>query len=233
MPGPLAREVASRIASAAGLDAEEVMSFLDRPPEAEMGDYSLPCFRLAKKLKKDPKRIAAELAGKVGTGGVIAEVAAAGAYLNVKIASAPLAREVLEGIREAVEGGRGYAQSSAGEGRTVVIEYSSPNIAKPFGIGHLRSTVIGNSLVKLYQAAGYDVKRLNYPGDWGTQFGLLLCAWRKWGDECRLASAEGGVQYLVELYQRANAEAKGSADLAVEGVELDADEVVDALELGQ
>ncbi len=164
--------------------------------------------------RKDPKRVAGGLAAKVGTDGVIAEVAAAGAYLNVKLESAALAREVLEGVRKAAAEGRGYAQSSGGEGRTVVIEYSSPNIAKPFGIGHLRSTVIGNSLVRLYQAAGHDVKRLNYPGDWGTQFGLLLTAWRKWGDEEELRSSDGGVRYLVELYRRANTEAKQSEEVA-------------------
>ena len=216
MPGPLAREVAARISSAAGLDADEVVSHLAQPPDPKMGDYSLPCFRLAKRMKKDPKRIAAELAEKIDADRVLAEVTAAGPYLNVRLAGAALAREVLEGVRKAADDGRAYAQSSRGEGRTVVIEYSSPNIAKPFSIGHLRSTVIGNSLVKLYRAAGYDVVRLNYPGDWGTQFGLLLSAWRKWGDEERLASSGGGVQYLVELYRRANAEAKQGGEIAAE-----------------
>jgi arginyl-tRNA synthetase len=216
MPGPLAREVAAKVSSACGLDADEVVSCLTQPPDPKMGDYSLPCFRLAKELKKDPKSVAAELAEKMGVDDVLAEVRAAGPYLNVRVADAALAREVLGGISKAALEGRAYAQSSVGGGRTVVIEYSSPNIAKPFGIGHLRSTVIGNSLVKLYQAAGYDVKRLNYPGDWGTQFGLLLTAWRKWGDEEKLAAPEGGVRYLVELYQRANAEAKKDDALAAE-----------------
>jgi arginyl-tRNA synthetase len=222
MPGPLAREVAAKVSSASGLDADEVVSYLTRPPDPKMGDYSLPCFRLARKLKKDPKSIAAELAKKMDVDSVLAEVRAAGPYLNVTLADAALARDVLGGIRRAALEGRTYARSSVGRGRTVVIEYSSPNIAKPFGIGHLRSTVIGNSLVRLYRAAGYEVARLNYPGDWGTQFGLLLTAWRKWGDEEKLArrggraSPEGGVRYLVELYQRANAEAKKDDTLAHE-----------------
>ena len=216
MPGPLAREVAAKVSSASGLDADEVVSYLTQPPDPKMGDYSLPCFRLAKKLKKDPKSIAAELAEKMDPDHVLAEVRAAGPYLNVRVADAALAREVLRGIRKAALDGHAYAQSSVGRGRTVVIEYSSPNIAKPFGIGHLRSTVIGNSLVKLYRVAGYEVARLNYPGDWGTQFGFLLTAWRKWGDEEKLASPEGGVRYLVELYQRANAEAKKDDALAAE-----------------
>jgi arginyl-tRNA synthetase len=204
MPLPLAREIAASVALAAGVDEDVVVPMLGEPPQAAMGDYSLPCFKLAPMLKKDPKKLAQEIVSQLSASDVIAEAKAMGPYVNVKVLPAALAKAVLGDIDAALAAGRPYAASGEGAGKTVVIEYSSPNIAKPFGIGHLRTTVIGNSLVKLYAAAGYKVVRLNYPGDWGTQFGFILGKYKEKGDDDRLAKE--GVSYLVELYQEASAQ---------------------------
>ena len=209
MPPPLAMEIARRVSEllkVKGLEPESVAMLVAEPPQEAMGDYSLPCFRLAPKVGKDPKALASELAAGLAADGIVTEVTAAGPYLNITVSTEALAREVLTRIGQAKADGRPYARSEEGAGKTVVIEYSSPNIAKPTGVGLLRTTLIGNALARLYEAGGYEVVRLNYPGDWGTQFGLTLTAWKKWGDE--KAFAERGVDYLVELYQRANAEAK-------------------------
>lgn len=215
---PVAKLVAEALRERFGIEADpaEVRAELRSPPDPTMGDYSFAPFRYAKAAKKAPPEIAkavVEHARAAAPEGIVATVA--GPYANFKISSALLARTVLQGIRRTIseEGGR-YADTDEGAGRTVVIEYSSPNIAKPFGIGHLRSTVIGKSLIRLYESAGYRVVKLNYPGDWGTQFGLVLTAWRRWGDDAELLA--GGVDYLVSLYARANAEAKKDEAFAAE-----------------
>ena len=209
--------VARGMSSATGTDvrASEVEPLVGIPPDAKLGDYAFPTFSLAARLGCNPKQLADAASAATPPSDEFA-IRAAGPYVNARVSSAALAREVLAGIRSAAAAGRPYAASPVGEGRTVVIEYSSPNIAKPFGIGHLRSTVIGNALVNLYRAGGYSVVRLNYPGDWGTQFGLLMTAWRKWGDEGELASPAGGVAYLGDLYRRANAEAGANPEFAAE-----------------
>jgi len=223
MPPPLAMEIARRVSElleVKGLDPESVALLIAEPPQEAMGDYSLPCFRLAPKVGKDPKALASELAAGLAADAIVTEVTAAAPYLNVTVSTEALAREVLTRVRQAKADGRPYARSEEGAGKTVVIEYSSPNIAKVFNVGHLRSTVIGNSLVRLYEAGGYDVVRLNYPGDWGTQFGLLLAHWSDHGDEERLAEPKekgGGLEYLLGLYQEANARAKDDPAFAAEG----------------
>jgi arginyl-tRNA synthetase len=208
MPGPLAAEIAARLARALTVDAAELAGLLTQPPRPELGDYALPCFELAKKLRRSPKEIAAELAEGFSPDDVIEEARAAGPYVNVRVSTEALAREVLSGVRRAAAEGRAYAASREGEGRTVVVEYSSPNIAKPFGIGHLRSTVIGAALVRLYEAGGFNVVKLNYPGDWGTQFGVQLAKYARDGKENRLKSE--GIGYLVSEYQNATAEIERS-----------------------
>jgi len=211
---PLSGEIAHLVADALALDPREVAPLLGAPPQASMGDYALPCFALAPRLGKDPKSLARELESRLAAGGAIKEARAAGPYLNIRVSTEALAREVLGGIVRAAEVGRPYAATDECAGKTVVIEYSSPNIAKPFGIGHLRSTVIGNSLARLYAAAGCRVVRLNYLGDWGTQFGYLLANWRLAGDEARLEKE--GVDYLVELYKDATEKAGRTIDSPLE-----------------
>jgi len=215
---PVAGLIVEGLKERLGIEATvaEVRSELRSPPDPKMGDYSFAPFKYAKAARKAPPEIAkavAEHAKAAAPEGI--EAVAAGPYANFTVSTALLAGTVLKGIWRTIaeEGGR-YADTDEGAGKTVVVEYSSPNIAKPFGIGHLRSTVIGKSLIRLYESAGYRVVKLNYPGDWGTQFGLMLTAWRRWGEEEKLASE--GVEYLVSLYTRANAEAKTNEAFAEE-----------------
>lgn len=211
-------EISGVIAGTLGVGPSEVASSLVAPPEPALGDYALPCFPFAGRLGKSPNAIARDLEARLAGHPCIEKASAAGPYLNIRVKAEMLAREVLSGIVQAVASGRPYASTTEGAGKTVVIEYSSPNIAKPFGIGHLRSTVIGNALARLYSVAGWRVVRLNYLGDWGTQFGLLLVACRRWSlseDALKNSpSEEEAVKHLVELYQRANAEAKADPNFA-------------------
>ncbi|HEY3397464.1 MAG TPA: arginine--tRNA ligase [Armatimonadota bacterium] len=165
------------------------------PPDPAMGDLCLQTFPLAKALKQGPPQIAAQLdAGAAELPG-FARVEQKGPYLNFFYDPQALAAAVLDEVRAQ---GDNYGSSTQGSGQTVVIDYSSPNIAKPFGIGHLRSTVIGGALYRLYQAAGYHVVGINHLGDWGTQFGLLLCAFEEVGDEAALEADP--VEYCYRLY---------------------------------
>ncbi|MDE7082326.1 MAG: arginine--tRNA ligase [Clostridia bacterium] len=177
------------------------------PPNSEMGDYALPCFKLAKVFRKSPVQIAEELKNSFVCDGVISEVSAVNGYLNFKVNKAGLANEVLNEIEKA---GSGYGSSVAGKGKTVCIDYSSVNIAKPFHIGHLSTTVLGGSLYKIYKFLGYNVVGINHLGDYGTQFGKLICAYKKWGN--REEVEKGGIHAINALYVRFNEEADGQME---------------------
>ena len=181
---------------------EELISSLAAPPDAAMGDYALPCFRFAKVMRKSPALIAEGLASALSPDGVIAEVSALNGYLNIKVNKAALAGEVLPRI--AREGAR-YGSSDEGAGKTVCIDYSSVNIAKPFHIGHLSTTVLGGALYRIYRFLGYQTVGINHLGDYGTQFGKLIAAYKKWGE--RDAVEKGGIHAVNELYVRFNNEA--------------------------
>ncbi|MBI4450552.1 arginine--tRNA ligase [Candidatus Woesearchaeota archaeon] len=172
---------------------------LEVPPNPAMGDYAFPCFGLAKKLKKGPFQIAIDIAKQIKPAGIVKRVEATGPYVNFFLDKAKVAEKVLTTIREKRDK---YGSSTEGDGRTVLVEYSSPNIAKPFGIGHLRSTIIGESLHRLHRNAGYKVIRANHLGDWGTQFGGLIHAYLTWGDKEKLR--ECPIKHLVELYVKFN-----------------------------
>lgn len=172
------------------------------PPNSEMGDYALPCFKLAKVFRKSPVQIAEELKNSFVTDEVISEVSAVNGYLNFKVNKAGLANEVLTRIASE---GSGYGSSDIGNGKTVCIDYSSVNIAKPFHIGHLSTTVLGGSLYKIYKFLGYKVVGINHLGDYGTQFGKLICAYKKWGNKEELE--KGGIHAINALYVRFNEEA--------------------------
>jgi arginyl-tRNA synthetase len=198
------------LAGATGLPASEIR--LEQPRDPAMGDFAFPCFPLAKALKKAPPAIANEIAGKLATTLTGVTAAAAGPYINFKIDRAELARTVLG---EVAERGPAYGHSKTGAGKTIVIDLSSPNIAKPMSVGHLRSTVIGAAIQRLHDALGYKTVGINHIGDWGSQFGKLVAAVERWGDTVDL---EGDpIKALLELYVRFHKEEESDPTLAERG----------------
>ena len=185
-----------------GVSREEIYSSVALPPNSEMGDYALPCFKFAKVLRKSPAVIAEELKSGFATDGVISEVSAVNGYLNFKVNKAELAKKVLG---EIIKKGDKYGSSECGKGKTVCIDYSSVNIAKPFHIGHLSTTVLGGALYKLFGFLGYNVVGINHLGDYGTQFGKLICAYKHWG--YREEVEKGGIHAINDLYVRFNNQA--------------------------
>ena len=186
----------------AAVEPAEIRGMLEYPPDEKMGDLALPCFKLSKVLRCAPPKIATTLAESFSVPAV-ARAEALNGYLNLFLDGQYLADTVLPAVKE--KGDR-YGAPTFGEGKTVVLDYSSPNVAKPFHIGHLGTTVIGHSLKRLHEFAGYRCVGINYLGDWGTQFGKLICAYRKWGN--RELIEEGGIDKLVELYVRFHEEAE-------------------------
>ena len=206
--------LASAVSDAFGeglLSASEIFEMLEYPPDRNMGDIALPCFRLSKSLRKAPPMIAAALAERIECN-EFSQVAAMGGYLNFKISPTAFASRVVADIRA---GGEKYGSPMNGEGKVVVLDYSSPNVAKPFHIGHLGTTVIGHSLKLLHEFAGYKCVGINYLGDWGTQFGKLIVAYKKWGS--REAVEAGGVDELVSLYVKINNAIKEEEDASLVG----------------
>jgi arginyl-tRNA synthetase len=190
------------------LDAAELRRSIEIPPSIQLGDYAFPCFPLAKTLRKAPQAIAVELASSFQPTTLFREARATGPYVNFFVDRMAYSQMGLAAI---VEQDAAYGRSEEGVGKTVVIDYSSPNIAKPFGVGHLRSTVIGNALSRIYAHLGYGVMRINHLGDWGTQFGKLIVAFRRWGNEAELASH--AIQTLYELYVRFHTEVETQPEL--------------------
>lgn len=200
--------VANQLAQAVEeLDAKEISELLEIPPEKAMGDFAFPCFKLAKTLHKAPPMIAAEICGKLQTSDAFESVVTVGPYLNMFLNKEQIATLVRDAFCE----GKPFGSSDEGKGKTIVLDYSSINIAKPFHIGHLRTTVIGNAIHKLYRFLGYDTVRINHLGDWGTQFGKLVVAYRKWGS--RADVERDGIRGLLSLYVRFHEEAKADPAL--------------------
>ncbi len=192
------------------LTAARITELLEVPPEPQLGDLAFPCFSLAPVLKKSPAAIAEELSRKLsGQRGAFWEKAVSrGPYLNFFLDPVAFGRNTLARIlKEKAD----YGRTNIGKGRAVVIDYSSPNIAKPFGIGHIRSTVIGHALYLIYQALGYRCIGVNHLGDWGTQFGKLIVAYRRWGNEAELLADP--VNYLYRLYVKFHREAEEDQEL--------------------
>lgn len=188
-----------------GLELSQIEYALEMPPTPDMGDYAFPCFSLAKVLRKAPPMIANDLKSKLDQEALpwIDRIEVKGAYLNFFLAPEALAEEMLLAVWK--EGAK-YGSTTQGEGQSIVVEYSSTNIAKPFHIGHIRSTVQGDVLASLYEFLGYDTVRINYLGDYGTQFGMLINAYRLWGSKEKIEA--NPIQELLELYVRYNKEAK-------------------------
>lgn len=192
------------------LDAETVADMLEYPPEPEMGDIALPCFKLSKTMRKAPPAIAAALRERleVTRSEMLERIEVAGGYLNFYLDKGAFAAQTLKTI---IGEGEHFGSSDEGKGKTVVLDYSSPNVAKPFHIGHLGTTVIGHSIKRLHEFSGYRCVGVNHLGDWGTQFGKLIVAYRKWGDEQTVI--ERGIDELVALYVRFHAEAEKDPSL--------------------
>ena len=194
------------------LTADEIAAMLEYPPDRAMGDIALPCFRLSKTLRRSPVQIAETLASAVACE-EFSSVTALNGYLNFKIDGTAFAKRVVADVERL---GDKYGSPMDGVGKTVVLDYSSPNVAKPFHIGHLGSTVIGHSLKLLHEFAGYKCIGINYLGDWGTQFGKMIVAYKKWGDKAVID--EGGVDELVKLYVRINNAIGAEEAASVEGL---------------
>ena len=201
------RHIAARI-QAGGLSEEEICSMIELPPNTEMGDFALPCFRLAKTLRKAPALIAQEIAAAFPADEIIREATAVNGYVNFRIDRSFWAQQAVS--RVLAEGER-YGASDEGAGRTVCIDYSSVNIAKPFHIGHLSTTVLGSALYKLHKFLGYRPVGINHLGDYGTQFGKLISAYKRWGS--REEIEKGGLRALNALYVRFHEEAEKDPSL--------------------
>lgn len=181
-------------------DIEEIGSYIEIPSNKDMGDYSLPCFKLAKSLKKAPQMIASELKEKIEISEeIINKIEVVNGYLNFFINPQAVMKAVFEEIDEKKEK---YGSSNIGEGKNVVVEYSSPNIAKPFHIGHLRTTLIGNSLYRIYKFLGYNTTGINHLGDYGTQFGKMIEAYKMWESEYDLSVDP--INKMMDMYVRIN-----------------------------
>lgn len=194
-------QVIELIATAADLDKETVAGILEIPPRADMGDYAFPCFQLAKSLHKAPPLIAADIAEKINKTEIIDKLEVKGAYLNFFLKKNMLVKNMVENASVP-----NFGASTLGNGKTICIDYSSPNVAKNFHVGHLRTTIIGNSLYKIYSKLGYQVERINHLGDWGTQFGKLIVAYKAWGN--KEAVEKDGVAELMRLYVKFHEEAE-------------------------
>ncbi len=189
-----------------GLDAEQISLMFEYPPDAAMGDLAFPCFKLSRALRMAPPSIAASLAECVNMP-EIGKVDVAGGYLNMFISESYLANKV----EEINSLGTDYGRFDFGKGKNIVIDYSSPNVAKPFHIGHLGTTVIGHSIKMLHEFVGYSCIGINHLGDWGTQFGKLIVAYRLWGDREKIEN--GGIDELVALYVKFHEEAEKDSTL--------------------
>ena len=176
-------EIAKQISIATGIDEKQLAEYIEIPPNKEMGDFAFPCFKLARELKKAPPMIAAEIKEKIAENENIEKIEIAGGYLNFYINKANLVKTVLEEIDNKKEQ---YGSSNIGNGKNVIVEYSSPNIAKPFHIGHLRTTTIGAALYNIYKFLGYNTIGINHLGDYGTQFGKLIEGYKRWGTEYKI-----------------------------------------------
>ena len=203
-------QIITNINSQAELDAKSILGMLEYPPDEKMGDIALPCFKLSRTLRSAPVKIAEAIAAELKMT-AIKRVEAVNGYLNIYLDGEYLAKKVVGEV--AKKGNKYGAPTEIGEGKTVVLDYSSPNVAKPFHIGHLGTTVIGHSLKKLHEFAGYKCVGINYLGDWGTQFGKLIVAYKLWGNREEIEN--GGVDALVALYVKINNAISGNEEQGI------------------
>ena len=192
-----------------GIEMSDIMASIEIPPRPDMGDFAFPCFRLAKVLRKAPNMIAADIKEAIGDVDFIEKIDVAGAYLNFYIKKDVFVKTMIEAANT-----DDFGKSDIGKGQTICIDYSSPNVAKNFHVGHLRTTIIGNSLYKIHSKLGYNVVRINHLGDWGTQFGKLIVAYKAWGS--KEAVEKDGISELMKLYVKFHEEADKNPELVDE-----------------
>lgn len=190
------------------LSKEEIISMIEIPPNPDMGDYAFPCFRLAKLLRKAPIKIAEEAVAVLERPDFLKDIKNVSGYINFYIDKTQFASAIVSNVLKLKEK---YGTSAEGEGKNIVIDYSAPNIAKPFHVGHLRSTVIGGSIYRIYKQLGYNCIGVNHLGDWGTQFGKLIVAYKKWGS--KEAVEQGGIKELMRIYVLFHEEAEKDPSL--------------------
>ena len=193
------------------LDQDAILNLLEQPKSSELGDIAFPAFSLAKTERKAPQIIAADIAENIDTAH-FDKVVATGPYVNFFLSKAEISGQV---IKEVIKDGADYGQQNEGNGENITIDLSSPNIAKPFSVGHLRSTVIGDALSNIFRKIGYNTIKINHLGDWGKQFGLLMVAYKKWGSQ--EAVEANPIDELLKLYVRINAEIENDPSLDEEG----------------
>lgn len=189
-----------------GLTREEICDLIEIPPKQELGDFAFPCFRLAKTLHKAPQMIAGDIKDSIGEVDFLQDIQVQGAYLNFFVKKDIYVKSMVDAAIA-----QDFGSSTEGNGQTICIDYSSPNVAKNFHVGHLRTTIIGNSLYKIFSKLGYEVIRINHLGDWGTQFGKLIVAYKAWGSE--EAVKKDGVAELMKLYVKFHEEAETNPSL--------------------
>ncbi|GMA57855.1 arginyl-tRNA synthetase [Alicyclobacillus sacchari] len=204
--------IAAAVSEHTGFSAGDIVNLIEYPPNPELGDLALPCFQFAKQLRKNPAMIASELADKLVASDGIDSANAQGGYLNIRLERSTYALGIVE---QALRSVHGLFSEERGTGHTVAVDYSAPNIAKPFGVGHLRSTIIGQAIVRLMREDGYRVEGVNHLGDWGTQFGKNIAAYLKWGDEETVR--KDPVRELFKLYVRFHEEVQQHPELEDEG----------------
>lgn len=192
-------KISEEISKITKIDKNELYEYIEMPSDNKMGDYAFPCFRLAKTMKKSPQIIANELKDGISLGNEFEKVEVINGYINFFVNNKKLVENVLEEVEEKREN---YGSSEIGKGKNIVIDYSSPNIAKPFHIGHLRTTILGNSLYKMYKFLNYNCVGINHLGDWGTQFAKLIEGYKRWGTEYDIES--NPIEELTKIYIRIN-----------------------------
>jgi len=204
----IASELAKVIDS---LDQDAILILLEQPKSSDLGDIAFPAFSLAKVERKAPQAIAADIAEKIDQS-AFEKVVATGPYVNFFLDKSKISDQVIKSV---IEAGADYGQQDEGKGQNITIDLSSPNIAKPFSVGHLRSTVIGDALSNIFRKMGYNTIKINHLGDWGKQFGLLMVAYKKWGSKEAVES--NPIDELLKLYVRINAEIENDPELDEEG----------------
>ena len=203
------KEIAKIIGSIVKIDDKEIKKMVEKPANNEMGDFSFPCFKLAKELKKSPMIIAQEICEKMKLDAeVFEDIEIVNGYINFFVNKERIIKEVLEEVSNKKEE---YGNSTLGAGQNIIVEYSSPNIAKPFHIGHLRNTVIGSSLYNMYKYLGYNTIGINHLGDYGTQFGKMIEGYKRWGQEYNID--ENPIEELTKIYVRINDLCKKDEDV--------------------